>query len=587
MAASHNPLDLARETLRTLAARKLAPTPENYQRIYRQLAGASAEGEVGVEENLARIFEEVAHGSPRLAPRLTLLARSIEARDWDAFQNALAAMAEAEAAETPDWATLIRELLRQWDLKQTGLTSARKREALERVLINFGRDSRDLHAKLTALVAAWAAGTAAPPDLASPAPAGEAEVPSAYPIALLDREDAIALAGELVAQCLRQGVAPHLGHVPDLRDEAEKLASLAQGTRDAQSLDSLARALRQFWFRVELRGQGTAEILEGLKRLLKLLIANIGELAADDRWLKGQLAVVQDLLERPLDARSVQDAERGLKDVLFKQGTLKHSLEEAKATLKNLVALFITRIGEVSESAGGFGKKIERYTEMLSATEDLPSLNRILKDLLADTRSLHLDMVRSHDELVAARRQAEEAERRVKQMEAELAQVSELVHQDFLTGTLNRRGLEEAFAREFARAERHGQPISIALLDIDHFKRLNDTYGHEAGDQALQHLTRVIRDILRPTDVVARYGGEEFVIIFPDTPAEVAVGIMTRLQRELTKRFFLHDARRILVTFSAGVAQRQPGESPEELIARADAALYRAKQAGRNRVFAA
>jgi diguanylate cyclase len=196
-------------------------------------------------------------------------------------------------------------------------------------------------------------------------------------------------------------------------------------------------------------------------------------------------------------------------------------------------------------------------------------------------------MIRSHDELVAARQQVEAAEARIRQLEAELEQVSDLVYQDYLTGALNRRGLEDAFAREFARSERHGTPLSIALLDVDHFKRLNDTYGHQAGDQALRHLAQVIKAILRPSDTVARYGGEEFVILFPDTTLEEAVKIMTRLQRELTKRFFLHDNQRILITFSAGVAQREGPESADSLLSRADEALYRAKQAGRNRVFAA
>ena len=101
------------------------------------------------------------------------------------------------------------------------------------------------------------------------------------------------------------------------------------------------------------------------------------------------------------------------------------------------------------------------------------------------------------------------------------------------------------------------------------------------------HLTNVIKEILRPVDIVARFGGEEFLIILPDTSAEEGVSIMTRLQRNLTKRFFLHDNTKVLITFSAGVAQRIGNETSEAMIARADDALYRAKQAGRNRVLLA
>jgi diguanylate cyclase len=125
------------------------------------------------------------------------------------------------------------------------------------------------------------------------------------------------------------------------------------------------------------------------------------------------------------------------------------------------------------------------------------------------------------------------------------------------------------------------------MLDIDYFKRLNDTYGHDAGDEALIHLVRVVKETLRPTDVIARFGGEEFVIILPETGVEEGMKTMTRLQRELTKKFFLHKNEKVLITFSAGIALRQPDEPVDAIIARADLALYKAKAAGRNRVFTA
>ncbi len=587
MAPPPTPTELARETLKQLAARRIAPTPENYQRIYRELAGVTAAAAAGesVEENTARVLESLARKQPAQAARLKQLAKAVEERDWDRFGEVLEELVAPTAGGGPNWADLIRELIRQWDLKQAGLTTLRKKEALERVLINFGRNPDELAVKLEALVRAWGEGVSAPSDLGLAERAPEAAADRrGQPLNVAAPEDVPALLAELLAQALLQGVLPRLGHVPALAEEASRLAEQARAARDPEAFASLSRSLRNFWIQVELQTQAEAGLLDGLMRLLRLVVDNIGELLLEDQWLRGQLSVVREIISKPLDARVISDAEKRFKEVIFKQGTLKHSLNEAKATLKNLVTVFIERIGEMSESTGGYRKKIERYTEILSGTEDLPTLNQVLKDILADTRSLHLDMVRSHDELVAARQQVEAAEARIKELEAELDQVSELVYQDYLTGTLNRRGMEDAFEREIARAQRHGMPLSIALLDVDHFKRLNDTYGHEAGDQALVHLTRVIKEILRPTDTVARYGGEEFIIILPDTRAEDAVRIMTRLQRELTKRFFLHDNQRILITFSAGVAQHEAGESYEALIARADAALYQAKQTGRNRV---
>ena len=169
-------------------------------------------------------------------------------------------------------------------------------------------------------------------------------------------------------------------------------------------------------------------------------------------------------------------------------------------------------------------------------------------------------------------------------MQQELAQVSELVREDQLTGALNRRGLDAAFQVESSRSDRHQSLLCVALLDIDNFKHLNDTLGHQTGDQALIHLSNVIRNALRPSDSVARYGGEEFILLLPDATIEAAATTVERLQRELTKKYFMHENDRVLVTFSAGVALRAPQESQEEVIGRADKAMYQAKRTGKNRV---
>jgi diguanylate cyclase (GGDEF)-like protein len=158
---------------------------------------------------------------------------------------------------------------------------------------------------------------------------------------------------------------------------------------------------------------------------------------------------------------------------------------------------------------------------------------------------------------------------------------------DGLTNIHNQRYLLETLERELPRALRHQRPLSLCMFDLDHFKQVNDTYGHIAGDYVLKEVAGAVRGRLRPDDVLARYGGEEFVIILPDTTEEQGVQVMARVQRELTKNFFLHRNERILITFSAGVAQRVAGETAEVLLKRADAALYRAKHAGRNRVIGA
>jgi diguanylate cyclase len=147
--------------------------------------------------------------------------------------------------------------------------------------------------------------------------------------------------------------------------------------------------------------------------------------------------------------------------------------------------------------------------------------------------------------------------------------------------------MDEALAREFNRADRYNTSLSVAMMDIDHFKKLNDSLGHTTGDHALAHFAKVIKDVMRSTDVLARYGGEEFIIILPATEQAEAIDVVTRVQRELTKNIFLNKNEKVLITFSAGVAERMVGETPVQIIPRADAALYQAKQTGRNRVVGA
>jgi diguanylate cyclase len=390
-----------------------------------------------------------------------------------------------------------------------------------------------------------------------------------------------------LAEMLAQTLEGHLAMLPEMSQDIQALAQQARSLHTHEQVSGFTRQLRQFLIKIEFRAGEQAKTHEGLLRLLRLLVENIGEMVEDEEWLHGQIAILQEILAKPVDRYAIADAERGLRDAIIKQGLLKQSLTEAKATLKNLMSTFIDRLGEITESTGGYHQKIENYSRKISKSNNITELSHLLEDIMQDTRVIQASALRSHEELVGTRKRVEEAEAKIKKLEQELAQVSELVHQDQLTGALNRRGLDEAFEREATRADRSHAPVCVALLDIDNFKKLNDTKGHQAGDQALVHLCQVIREALRPSDMVARYGGEEFIIVLPGIGLEEGAATLERLQRELTKKFFLHENERILITFSAGVALRAPQEPQEDVVARADKAMYHAKKTGKNRVVVA
>jgi len=156
---------------------------------------------------------------------------------------------------------------------------------------------------------------------------------------------------------------------------------------------------------------------------------------------------------------------------------------------------------------------------------------------------------------------------------------------DGLTELPNRRGLDDTFSRQLTRTLREQQPASLLMVDVDHFKRLNDTYGHLMGDEVLRRVARVLRQQVRPQDLLARYGGEEFALLLPNTDADAAVAVADRLRSAIANPNTEEASRSLPVaTVSIGVATARTSVSLSELMSQSDAALYRAKQTGRNRV---
>jgi diguanylate cyclase len=514
-----NPTEVARETLRRLAMRRIAPTPDNYLALYEEITGIAsteparpATGGPSAAAVLSGLVMDLNLYHPKLSDAAEALNQSIRAEDW----------------------TLSRKQLSQ----------------ITRQLV--------------------------PP----PQPARSAAT-------LVPQDDMLALMRELLVASLENGVVPQLAHLPRLAEKAQQLATAVRDARSDSDLRDAATALKSLWVSIELQGSTTQDQQETLKRILLLLVENIGELLDDDTWLRGQLDLVQEVVSGPIRSQSLQEAEKRLKEVIYKQSMVKHGLREATATLKATMTTFVSRLSDALAANDEYQDKISTHVERIKQTDDVLELNRILESLLSETRAAQADNRRAHDQLAYERDAAVQAEARIMQLETQLTEMSTLIREDPLTRSLNRRGLDDEFARESARADRHDTPFCIAVLDIDNFKALNDQRGHQSGDDALVHLVAVAREELRLTDHIARMGGEEFLIMLPNTPLEGAVKIITRLQRSLTRKYFLDKNEQVLITFSAGVAQRARGEPQEAAIARADAAMYAAKQAGKNRVHTA
>jgi diguanylate cyclase len=386
-----------------------------------------------------------------------------------------------------------------------------------------------------------------------------------------------------VLESLRSAVARNSELADDLNDAARAVRRAHTQELVAavtERLNALMPKLRQAALESEA-------VQEGTTRLLQLMLRTTREVAADNTTLDSIMATIERLLQQRLDLHTIQEAERSLRDVLMKHGVLKREMTEVRNTLKEVASQFVDRLGQLSVTTGDYHDKLVKYNEQIARTEDIVELNRVLTNVMRDTRLMQAGADSSRRELIAAQQQVEAAEARIRGLESDLATATRKMREDALTGMLNRHGVEDDFQREAARADREGTPLCAALLDVDNFKRLNDVHGHQGGDQALVYLATVMKQTARQGDIIARFGGEEFLILLPDTQLEAARTCIVRMQRALTRRLFLHNNERLLITFSCGVALRKQGESRDALLDRADKALYRAKREGKNRVYTA
>ncbi|KZE32740.1 diguanylate cyclase [Crenobacter luteus] len=583
---TNNPIDIARETLKQLTSRKLLPTPENFERLYHEIARTPVERENKLARQLLHALETLPNPQAGARPLQARLKQAMEDARWEQVPQLVIDYVrqslQGKALARP-WGTLIHELVRQWDMRQSDLPQHYKQAALERVLTNFGNQPDELNRTLNNLVLNWAAPPAQRGSIdVAPADDAPADLPATV------ESHGWRQWKKTLAFVIKQGIEPQLTAHPKLIEQLAELADELAGVADESALDRFVPRLRAFMIKMELNAVQEERLVHGLSSLLKLMLDNIAELNRSDSFLVGQIDTLQAVLaQEPLSMQQIYLLETSLKEVIRKQGTLKTSLDEATSSLRALLDRFLARLAQMSDNTDDFQTRIGRHSEKLKHTRNVDELGGIIGALLEDTAAMQLNLGQSRDELVSAREQVSAAEARIRELEVALETTSAKVREDQLTGAYNRRGLIEHFEREISRAERTGQPLCLALIDVDNFKQLNDRYGHLAGDDALKYLVDVIRHNARPTDIVARYGGEEFVILLPDTPVDDALQMLQRLQRELTRTFFLANNDRLVITFSAGVAKWHLGENDSDVIERADQAMYQAKLAGKNRVCSA
>jgi diguanylate cyclase (GGDEF)-like protein len=316
------------------------------------------------------------------------------------------------------------------------------------------------------------------------------------------------------------------------------------------------------------------------------------------------LAMVTDILEG--EGYPVRQAENGrvalemvderrpdliLLDVMMPEMDGYQVCRELRREDDYIPVLMLTAKGDLEDLVRGIDAGADDYiskpfdhVELMARVRSLLRIRTLQKRLYKQT----LDLDKQNLELEAKNQQLEALASQLDALNQELQLLSVT---DGLTKAHNHRHFQERLKSEFARAKRYGEPLSCIMVDIDHFKEVNDAHGHPVGDKGLVRLVEILKEGIRGEDVVARYGGEEFVLLLPKTTADRARVLAERIRERVEgNSLSLPNGACVEFTVSLGVADYQPGgtiQTPDELLQSADGALYRAKKNGRNRVMVA
>ena len=596
------PAQLAKGALRRLAAAKLEPTPAHYARAYADEAGEPLPPEGLPPKARAAVDRLVMRATDDAPLRGELSAALMEAR-YDDLQRALDRSAAAAASAAQAWALLIDRLARGLERGARHWTGARKKESLQRVLDGSRSDARLLQQRLGQLIGAWetdqpdadvaAASHPAVPMLAADTTAGLAPAAAALAVAASPAGAPLAADQARLVDALQATVASSLP-ASDARaaELADELALLAQRVHQDGATPALANAVAEVCGRAQRWLGLRHELVEELLALCASLTGGLTDLAEDGSWARAQGERLRLQLQDSssgssgTSARAVRAARNLLDDARASQRALQSERQYARDALKQMVRQVLSELGDLSGATGRFSDKVNGYAQVIEAADSLASLAELVRELLGESQAVHQLVDAARERLASEHARGSALEAKVLGLEAELRRLADEVSTDVLTQVANRRGLAQAFAQESARSARDGAeaaPLAVGLIDIDNFKKLNDSLGHAAGDVALQSLAARVKEWLRPVDHIARFGGEEFVVLLPATPSAEGQQVLTRLQRRLSASLFMHEGREVFVTFSAGVTVWRPGETVEAALARADEGLYEAKRTGKNR----
>jgi len=240
-------------------------------------------------------------------------------------------------------------------------------------------------------------------------------------------------------------------------------------------------------------------------------------------------------------------------------------------------------MGEMAVAIRGFVGDMDEYTDRLDQHRDNINQAETLEQIRDTAQKILVELDAMRGENSSLRQDVLTMEKKIRDQEDELQELSRQTSIDPLTLVANRAAFDARLAEEISRSERYKRTFSLIMIDLDHFKNVNDSFGHQAGDRVLRAFGKILDSKTRLSDFVARFGGEEFVVILPDTRLSTAVKVADKVRVYFERTTFHVDKDRLKITASFGVSQLADEDTAETIIKRADRALYLAKLDGRNR----
>ncbi|MBI4666393.1 MAG: GGDEF domain-containing protein [Nitrospinae bacterium] len=332
----------------------------------------------------------------------------------------------------------------------------------------------------------------------------------------------------------------------------------------------------------------TRELMTPYMALIDCFSKGVLVLADEKEPFYETLSTLRDRKYADLRSPDVESLSHSLYNFFINKSNESVVVGREREELKKVISALTNQLKSLAISSETFGVKLESYSRQVAAAESIDEIKKIQRAIISETMSIQKENAATRVRLADSEKKLLESAERIAKLEVELEMARSARFVDHLTKVYNRAYFDEKLKEAAGAYSRYQEPFCLIMFDIDHFKKFNDTYGHQVGDKVLATVAAVGKETVRAADTVARYGGEEFAVIAYKTALDAGVKAADNIREALHAHEFVlkseGQAKTISVTASFGVAEFKPGDSPESLIQKADKGLYEAKRQGRNRV---